>query len=105
MLDRSVRTLIDPWLDAPARRIAAAGVTANGVSVVGFILGMAGCAAIACEHYLAGLALILANRLADGLDGAVARQSRATDVGGFLDFVLDVIFYGGVPFAFAVAQP
>lgn len=65
---------------------------------------MAGCVAIGLEHYLVGLGCILANRLADGLDGCVARQTHSTDVGGFLDFVLDVIFYGGVPLAFAVAQ-
>ncbi|MFO1094413.1 MAG: CDP-alcohol phosphatidyltransferase family protein [Planctomycetaceae bacterium] len=105
MLDRQVRKRIDPWLEAPARRLAAAGVSANVVSLMGFFLGMAGCVAVASQYYLAGLALILANRLADGLDGCVARCSRATDVGGFLDIVLDLIFYGGVPFAFAVAQP
>jgi len=107
MLDRPVRKLIDPWLDAPARRIAALGISANAVTLTGFALGMTGCVAIGFQQYLLGLALILANRLADGIDGCVARQSEtgSTDVGGFLDFVLDVIFYGAVPVAFAVAQP
>jgi phosphatidylglycerophosphate synthase len=105
MLDRPVRKLIDPSLEALGRRIAALGVSANACTVAGFALGMTGCIAIGFQQYLLGLIFILANRLADGLDGSVARQSRSTDVGGFLDFVLDVLFYGGVPVAFAIAQP
>ena len=49
--------------------------------------------------------LILLNRVADGLDGAVARSSRSTDFGGYLDIVCDFLFYSAIPFAFAVAQP
>lgn len=105
MLDRPVRKLIDPSLDALGGRIAALGVSANACTVAGFALGMLGCIAIGLQQYGIGLALIIANRLADGLDGSIARRSRSTDVGGFLDFVLDVLFYGGVPVAFAVAQP
>jgi len=105
MLDRVVRRWVDPWLEPPARRLAARGISANAVSVAGFVLGMTGCGAIACRQYILGLLLILANRAADGLDGCIARRSRITDLGGFLDIVLDVIFYGGVPVAFAIAQP
>jgi phosphatidylglycerophosphate synthase len=105
MLDRPVRRLLDPGLETLAAKIAALGVSANACTVAGFILGMIGCVVISFEQYRLGLALILANRLADGLDGCIARHSRSTDVGGFLDFVLDVLFYGGVPVAFAIAQP
>ena len=45
------------------------------------------------------------NRLADGLDGAVARVNGWTDLGGYLDITLDFFFYGAVPFAFAVLAP
>ena len=51
---------------------------------------------------LAGLAL---SRLCDGLDGAIARQTCATDRGGYVDIVFDFIFYGAWPLAFAVADP
>lgn len=105
MLDRPVRKLIDPSLEALAARIASLGVSANACTVAGFALGMFGCVAIGFMQYQLGLAFVLANRLADGLDGTIARRSRTTDVGGFLDIVLDVLFYGGVPVAFAVAQP
>jgi phosphatidylglycerophosphate synthase len=41
----------------------------------------------------------------DGLDGAVARATRPTDRGGFLDITLDFIVYGAVPLAFALRDP
>ncbi len=49
--------------------------------------------------------MIFLNRLADGLDGALARRSKKTDRGGFLDITLDFIFYSSIPFAFALADP
>lgn len=104
MLDRPVRRLIDPWLDRPAEVLAAARISANAITVIGFFLGMLGCVAIAFHQPLLGLGFILMNRLADGLDGMVARRAGSSDVGGFLDFVLDIIFYGGVPFSFAIAD-
>lgn len=105
MFDVSVRRVIDPVLDRFAGTFVRAGVGANTITVVGFALGAAGCAALAMRRYNLALALVLLNRLADGLDGAVARQRGATDLGGYLDIVLDLIFYSGVPFAFAVSRP
>jgi phosphatidylglycerophosphate synthase len=53
----------------------------------------------------AGLALILLNRLLDGLDGAVARATRLSDFGGYLDIVSDFVFYVSIPLGFALAVP
>ena len=50
-------------------------------------------------------ALIVVNRIIDGLDGAVARASTPTDRGGYLDIVVDYVFYASIPFAFAVIDP
>lgn len=104
MLDVGVRRLIDPVLDRFAKILARAGVTATAITIFGFGLGAAGCAALAMRRYNLALACIALNRLADGLDGAVARRRGATDLGGYLDIVLDFIFYSGVPFAFAIAH-
>src|SRR3546814_1217422 len=62
-------------------------------------------ALLALGSYGGALALILLNRLADGLDGAVARHARVSDLGGYLDIVLDFLFYSGVVFFFAVGRP
>ena len=45
------------------------------------------------------------NRLLDGLDGALARCSAASDMGGFLDIVADFSIYGGFLVALAFAVP
>jgi phosphatidylglycerophosphate synthase len=104
MLDRPIRKVIDPLLEIPARWLDLCGVSANAVTVFGFLLGMSSCVAIAASQHTVAVILILGNRLADGLDGCIARRRGTTDVGGFLDIVLDILFYGGVPFSFAMAD-
>ena len=105
MFDARIRPLIDPPLNAMGRRLAAWGISANTVTVLGFVTGMVGVVLIALGAPLAGLAVIIVSRIADGLDGAVARATEKTDLGGFLDIVLDFIFYGAVPLAFAILDP
>jgi phosphatidylglycerophosphate synthase len=105
MLDRALRPLIDPPLNVAGRWLAALGVPANAVTLMGFAVGLAAVPAIGLGHYGGGLALILASRLFDGLDGAVARVAGVTDVGGYLDIVCDFILYSAWVFGFAVARP
>ncbi|MFN9720331.1 MAG: CDP-alcohol phosphatidyltransferase family protein [Planctomycetota bacterium] len=104
MLDRPVRKLIDPLLERPARLLAATGLTANAVTWIGFGFGIATGILIAQQHFSLGLIALLINRLCDGLDGTIARQTRPTDLGGFLDIILDMIFYAGIPLAFVIAD-
>lgn len=104
MLDGLARKCLDPLLDRVGAGLAAAGITADKVTLAAFGLGAAAALAIAFGHFLTGLALILASRLGDGLDGAVARVNGRTDLGGYLDIVLDFAFYGLVPLAFVVAD-
>jgi phosphatidylglycerophosphate synthase len=105
MLDAALRRLINPPLDAAGRRLAASGLGADAVTLGGFAVGLLAVPLIAWEHYAAGLVAILANRLADGLDGAIARHRGPTDFGGYLDIVCDFLVYAAVPFAFALARP
>lgn len=105
MLDRRAIAWLGPALQAIARRLVHAGVQADAVSVAGFLVGLGGAAAIALHHPVWGLALLLASRLCDGLDGAIARQTQPTDRGAFLDITLDFLFYASVPLAFALADP
>lgn len=102
MLDAKLRPLIDPPLNAAGRMLASIGVTANGLTFTGLALGLGGAVAIALGHIGWGLALILANRLADGLDGAVARVRGPSDLGGYFDIVADFAFYVSIPIGFGV---
>lgn len=105
MLDAQVRRIIDDPLDATGRWLAGVGVRANPVTVAGFVVGMAAVPALAVEAYGWALVAIIINRVADGLDGAVARAVGTTDFGGYLDIVLDFIFYSAVVFGFVLARP
>jgi phosphatidylglycerophosphate synthase len=80
-------------------------VRADTITVTGFLLGALAVPALAAGWYLVALGLILVNRLADGLDGEVARLSHPTDRGAFLDIALDFVFYALVPLGFALADP
>ncbi len=88
-----------------ARRFRRLPVTANQVTVTGLALGFCAALAITLGSFTVALVAILANRLADGLDGALARQHGATRLGGFLDIVFDFFFYGAIPLAFALYDP
>ena len=105
MLDRPLASLIRRPVDGLARRLVQLGVSADVVTLVGFAVGMAAAVAIALGWPLWGLLGILLSRLADGLDGAVARLTTSTDRGAFLDITLDFLFYASIPLAFAVANP
>ena len=105
MLDAQLKRIITPLLDQAGRALVRRSVTANQITALGLLLGGLAAMAIAVEAYLAGLVILLISRLADGLDGAVARASRVTDFGGYLDIVFDFIFYGLIPASFALARP
>lgn len=105
MFDARLRPLIDPPLNAAGRWLVRRGISANAVTLAGLVPAVAAALAIAHGHYGAGLVLILLNRLIDGLDGAVARAGRVTDMGGYLDTLADYVFYVAVPVAFGLATP
>jgi phosphatidylglycerophosphate synthase len=105
MLDARLRPLIDPPLNRIGAMLARRGVTANALTFTGLALGLGGAAAVAFGHLGWGLALILANRLLDGLDGAVARVRGPSDLGGYFDIVADFAFYVSVPLGFGLLAP
>jgi phosphatidylglycerophosphate synthase len=105
MLDRAALHWLAPWLRLGGRALVALHISANGITLLGFCIGMLAAVCIALNHPLLGMALILLSRLFDGLDGAVARLTQPTDRGAFLDITLDFLFYASVPLAFAIADP
>ncbi|MDP9431458.1 MAG: CDP-alcohol phosphatidyltransferase family protein [Actinomycetota bacterium] len=105
MLDTKARAVLSPSLDRAGARLAAAGISPNSLTFAGWVVGVTACLAAATGMWPAALLLWLANRLIDGLDGAVARAVGPTDRGGFLDVVADFSIYAGFVLAVAVAVP
>lgn len=115
MLDAKLRPLIDIPLNKAGKFLARKNIHPNSITLAGFIFALLCFAALAFQQYSLALIFIFLNRLADGLDGAAARQmiivnhsdvkSGSSDFGGFLDIVTDFIFYSGTVFFFAAGQP
>lgn len=106
MLDGLLRKAIDPVVNRWGRKVAGIGLSANEVTLIGLALGL-GAAVLIAVGAPGWLALIplLAGRVADGLDGAVARATTPSDFGGFLDIACDFLFYGAIPLAFVLRDP
>ena len=104
MLDRWLHPIIQAPLTLAARGLNGR-VTPDQLTFFGFIIGLLAIPLLAMNWYTTALVMILANRILDGLDGTLARQTKSTDAGGFLDITLDFIFYSAVIFGFALANP
>lgn len=105
MIDALILPTQRRLLARPADRLAARGVTADQVTLAGFAVGVLALPALWAGWFTLALGLILLNRLADGMDGALARATRPTDRGAYLDITLDFAFYALVPLGFALADP
>lgn len=104
MFDGSIRKQIDPVLMRMAKALVTFNITANQVTVFSFFIGMIAAGFIAYQYFLVGLILLLISRIGDGLDGSIAKLTKPTDYGGFLDIVLDFAFYGAIPLGFIFAN-
>jgi phosphatidylglycerophosphate synthase len=105
MLDRWLRGWKDRMLAPIARRLGQ-HVGPGTVTIAALLVGLG--AALALWRGASDLALVmwLMNRILDGLDGSIARESgRSTDFGGYLDIVCDFVVYAAIPLAIAAARP
>lgn len=105
MFDARLRKLIDPPLNRIASLVVRSGVGANAITLAGAALVIPLFYTLLAQSWLLALALLLANRVLDGLDGAVARLRGPTAWGGYLDSLCDYLFYIAVPLGFAFAAP
>jgi phosphatidylserine synthase len=101
MLDSAARAVLARPLGRAAATLDRSWITPDRITLAGLLLGLAGAAAAAATWWDAALALWLVSRVADGLDGPLARRRRARrtgatsgDAGGFLDITADFVVYG-----------
>lgn len=85
-----------------ARALHRLGVSANAVTVLGFLLTVAGAALLALAMPAAAVAVLLVGALADTLDGQIARAAGGgTRLGAFLDSTFDRLSDGALGIAAA----
>jgi phosphatidylglycerophosphate synthase len=104
MIDRALRRraqiALAPLVRATPRRVHPTAVTAAAV-----VPGVGAAVAAGAGLPALAVALWLANRVLDGLDGAIARTTgRGSDLGGYADILLDVVVYAAVVLGIAVGQ-
>ncbi|HEU4699137.1 MAG TPA: CDP-alcohol phosphatidyltransferase family protein [Gemmatimonadales bacterium] len=76
------------------------------VTLLGFGAGLVAALAAARQAYGVALVAWLANRVLDGLDGVLARETRrVSDFGGYLDLLLDFLVYALVPLGIVAGRP
>jgi phosphatidylglycerophosphate synthase len=106
VIDAEVRAALAPTLDRIAGRLARRGVRPLTVTVTGLVLAFAAAVAAAFALWWLALALWLASRLPDGLDGPLARASGGgTPFGGWSDISADLAAYGSFVVGCAIGNP
>ena len=79
-------------------------ISPNHMTLIGFSFGVLMCFSIIIDQYLIAIIFLFLNRLADGLDGTMARLQTPTPLGGYLDIVLDFLIYSGFVLSFGVTE-
>ncbi len=102
MLDKHIVPVLRPPLKKIAQGAQALNLNADHVTLIGFAVGVVSVVMLSVGQFEAALLLLLLNRLADGVDGELARLSSPTAGGAFLDISLDFIFYAAFPLGFAI---
>lgn len=106
MLDAKITPLIKGLLTPFVVLLDKCKITPDQLTLTGFMVGLAVIPLLAMQHWQLALAVIVFNRVLDGLDGQLARyQKVSSSAGGFLDISLDFLFYAAVPLGFALADP
>src|SRR6267143_6366188 len=90
IVPRGLATSVRGTLAPVVRGLHGLGITANTVTVIGFLLTVAGTVLLAMAQPALALAVLLLGTLSDTIDGQLARAAGGgTRFGGFLDSTLD----------------
>ncbi len=101
MIDRQLRRMTARVFEPLAARLS--GVAPWSVTAVGALVGVGAAVAAAAGYAVVSVVVWLLNRAADGLDGPLARTvGAASDRGGYLDMMADVLIYAVVPIGLAI---
>ncbi len=105
MVDKLLRVPKEQVLAPVATRIFHA-VHPTALTLAAFGVGLTAAVAVSQGAYGLGTGLWVLNRLLDGLDGTVARlHHKQSDLGGYLDIVLDTVIYAALPLALVLSRP
>lgn len=103
MIDKVLRVPKESILAPLAQRLHQS-IHPTAITIAACGVGLVAAVAVWHQLYVTGLVLWVVNRILDGLDGTVARlQNRQSDLGAYLDVVLDHVVYAAIPLALALS--
>ncbi len=93
MIDSYIRPYIDPPLKILARTFVKFGLKPIHLTLAGGVFGFFCGMMVLLNQPTWAFSFLMLNRLCDGLDGAIARETRLSDFGGYLDITVDFLVY------------
>lgn len=104
MFDDRLRRAKDRWGEPLLARLPDVSPLVLTLAAFGFGVVAVACAALGAPLW--ALVFWTLNRLLDAFDGLLARmQNQQSDLGGYLDIVLDFAIYAALPIALVVSAP
>jgi len=101
MFDRSIQRLIQKPLSFLGKFLLKI-LQPNQITFIGFFFGILMCFLIFIDSYFLAILFLFLNRLCDGLDGVMARQTSPSPLGAYLDIILDFIIYAAFVLVFSL---
>ncbi|GGC62781.1 CDP-alcohol phosphatidyltransferase family protein [Hoyosella rhizosphaerae] len=107
MFDAQIREKLEQPLAVVAAYLDRSWITPDRITTVGLTLGLGSAVTAALQWWTIALLLWLASRIADGLDGPLARRRAArtghsSGAGGFYDITADFVVYGSTVVGVAI---
>lgn len=105
MLDTNARKYIQPILDHVANTCQRFGISANELTFIGMLVGVAAAVLVLNEYAVAGIAALWLSGLIDAADGTLARLTKPSPMGAILDITFDRIVEVSMIVALACIKP
>jgi archaetidylinositol phosphate synthase len=106
MLDTHGRRFVQPSIDRTAALLLKLGLTANQVTMIAFVIGIAASVLVYMGYSVAGVAVLWLSGYLDAVDGSMARLSKKSSPWGtVMDGTFDRLVEGGIIIALALRHP
>ncbi|TDL80179.1 CDP-alcohol phosphatidyltransferase family protein [Peribacillus frigoritolerans] len=105
MLDTHARKYVQPIIEKSAVQLLSAGLSANQVTVLAFMIGSASGVFIYLEQPILALFVLWFSGYLDAVDGTMARLTKPSGFGTVLDITFDRVVEISVIVGLALAYP
>lgn len=105
MLDTNARKYVQPMLDAIAGACLFIGISANVLTTIGMLAGVAAAVLVLETYPISGFIVLWLSGLIDAADGTLARLTKPSALGAILDITFDRVVEVAMILALAYNNP